>query len=106
VAEALQGAVPALGGRERDDVGDLGVVDRVLQAIGQDRIAVGYVEADVDDQALADLLLGVGDAVVGVDREAVQLDLDRGLVPVVVRFDAVNVIAGRGPYSGARRFRS
>ena len=39
-------------------------------------------------QPLADLLLGVADAVVRVDREPAELDLDRGLVAVVVRFHA------------------
>ena len=83
-AEPLERPVAALGRRQGDDVGDLGVVDRVLEPVGEHRVAVGDVEGDVDHQPLADLLLGVGDAVVGVDREAAQLDLDRRLGSVAV----------------------
>jgi hypothetical protein len=91
VPEALERAVAALGGGEGNYVGDLGVVDRVLDAVGQDRVAVRDVEADVEYQPLPDLLLGVADAVMRVDREPVELDLDRGLVAFAVRFDAANV---------------
>ena len=76
LAEPLERPVAALGRRQRDDVADLGVVDRVLEPVGEHRVAVGDVERDVDHQPLADLLLGVGDPVVGVDREPAQLDLD------------------------------
>ena len=103
LAEALEGAVAALGRRERDDVARLGVVDRVLEPVGQHGVAVGDVERDVELEPLADLLLGVGDAVVGVDREAAELDLDARVRPVVVRLHAPNFIAARcGPLAARR----
>ena len=77
LAEPLERPVAALGRGEGDDVADLGVVDRVLEAVGEHRVAVGDVEGDVDLEPLADLPLGLADPVVGVDREAAQLDLDR-----------------------------
>ena len=67
---------------------DLGVVDGVLEAIGEHRVAVGHVEGDVDLEALADLPLRLADPVMGVDREPSNLDLDRRLGPVSVRFHA------------------
>ena len=76
MAEALERPVAALGRGQRDDVADLGVVDRVLEPVGEHRIAVGHVEADVDLEPLADLPLGLGDPVMGVDGEAANLDLD------------------------------
>ena len=76
VAEALERLVAALGRPQRDDVADLGVVDRVLEPVGEHRIAVGHVEADVDLEPLADLPLGLGDPVMRVDGEAANLDLD------------------------------
>ena len=82
LGEALEGAVAALGRGEGDDVADLAVVDRVLEPVGENRVAVGDVEGDVELEPLADLLLGVGDAVVGVDRETPQVDLDPRFDPV------------------------
>ena len=75
VAEALEGAVAPLRGGEGDDVADLRVVDGVLDAVGQHRVAVGHVERQVELQPLADLLLGVADAVVRIYGEAADLDL-------------------------------
>jgi hypothetical protein len=75
VGESLEGPVAALGGRQHHEVGDLGVVDGVLDAVREHRVAVRDIEADVDLEPLAYLLLGVGDAVVGVDREPLELDL-------------------------------
>src|SRR5262249_7823720 len=75
-AEALGRPVGGRGGGQRDDVADLRVVDGVLDSIGEDRVAVGHVEGQVEVQSLPDLLLGVGDAVVRVDGEAADLDLD------------------------------
>src|SRR6185295_14542287 len=77
--------VAALGRGEGDDVAHIGVVDRVLDPVGEHRVAVGHVEGDVELEPLPDLLLGVADPVVGVDRKAMQLDLDPRLDPVVVR---------------------
>ena len=70
----VERAVAALGGGEDDDVADLAVVDGVLDSVGEDRVAVGHVEGDVELEPLADLLLGVADAVVGVDRDTAQVD--------------------------------
>ena len=67
--ESLERLVAALRRGQGDDVADLGVVDRVLEPVGQYRVAVGDLEARLDLQALADLLLGLGDAMMRVDRE-------------------------------------
>ena len=74
-AEALQGAIAALGGGQGDQIADLAVVDGVFYAVGEHRIAVRRIEGDVEFQTLAHLLLGVGNAMVGVDRKAPDLDL-------------------------------
>src|SRR3954454_19186048 len=76
VAQSLQGLVAALGGSERDDVAHLGVVDGVLEPIGEHGVAVGHVEADVDLEALPDLALRLSDTVVRVGRKATNIDLD------------------------------
>ena len=55
LAEPLEGPVAALGRGQRDDVADLGVVDRVLEAVGEHRVAVGHVEGEVELEPLADL---------------------------------------------------
>jgi len=83
--EALEGSVAALGGGEGDDVGNLGIVDRVFDPIGEHRVAGGDVEGDVELEPLADLLLGVAEAVVRVDGEAAQFDLDTRFDFVVAR---------------------
>ena len=75
-AEPLQRAVGALGRDEGDRVADGAVVDRVLEPVGDRGVAVLEVEADVEDQPLAGLPLGLGDAVMGEDREAGDLDRD------------------------------
>src|SRR5262249_56406921 len=84
-AGPLEGAVAALGRRQGDDVADLGVVDGVLEPIGQHRVAVGDVEGDVELEPLPDLLLGFAHPVVGVDREAAQLDFGARLDAAVRR---------------------
>ena len=86
VAEALQRPVAPLGGGEGDDVTHLRVVDGVLQPVGEHRVAVGDVEGDVDLEPLSDLPLGLADSVMGVDGEPSNLDLDRGIRSVPVRF--------------------
>ena len=55
------------------------VVDRVLDAVGDGRVALAHIDPHVDEQALADLALGLGDPDVGVQREAADLDRDLGL---------------------------
>jgi hypothetical protein len=74
-------------GDERNRLADLGVVDRVLEAVGQRRVALADVEAQVDHQPLPDLALGGADAVMGVERETGDLDgherLGAGLLVVV-----------------------
>jgi hypothetical protein len=82
VAEALEGLVAALGRGEGDDVGDLAVVHRVLEPVGEERVAMGYVEGDVELEPLPDLALSLAYTVMGVDREAAQLDL-HGVVRAV-----------------------
>ena len=57
-AQALQRLVGALLGDERDGVADLAVVDGVLDHVGDGRVAVADLQADVEHQALADLALG------------------------------------------------
>ena len=86
------------------------VVDRVLDRVGDGRVALADVEAQVDHQPLADLALGLADAVVGVEREAGDLDRDRlrGLLAVLVdsaslRRRARPVVAGSSPSIAAQR---
>jgi hypothetical protein len=86
LGKSLEGAIAALGRGEGDDVADLGVVNRVVDAIGEHRVAVGHVEGDVELEPLPDLLLGVADAMVGIDREPSQLDLDPRLNTVAAWF--------------------
>ena len=93
--KALEGLVAAFGRGEGDDVRDLPVVDGVLEAVGEHRVAVRHVEADVELEALADLALGLGHAVMGVNREAAELDLDRALVCVAVCLHAGSVCQTR-----------
>src|SRR6476469_8611504 len=75
LAEPFKRLVAALGRGQRDDVADLRVVHGVLEPVGEDRVAVGDIEGDVELQPLADLALGLGHSVVGVEREAAELDL-------------------------------
>ena len=92
-AEALERAVLALLGDEIDELADLAVVDRVLDPVGDRRVALADVKSQVDDQALADLPLGCGDTHVGVEREAADLDRDLGLgVALLVVFFLVVVL--------------
>ena len=67
------------------------VVDGVLEAVGDRRVGLAELEPDVEDQPLADLALGRGDAVVRVEREAVDLDGDDGLDRVLVVVELVVV---------------
>ena len=67
----------ALLGDQRDQLADLAVVDRVLDRVRDRRVALADVQAQVQHQALADLALGVADAVVRVQRQARDLDRDR-----------------------------
>src|SRR5215207_8535548 len=59
-AQALEGLVGALLGDEGDGLAHLAVVDGVLQAIGDRGVGLADVEAQVKQQALADLALGLG----------------------------------------------
>src|SRR5213078_1147520 len=90
----------ALGRAQRDDLTDLGIVDRVLEPVGQHRIAVGHIEADVDLEPLADLALGLRNSVMRVDGEAANLDLDGRVKPLAVR------LHGPGPYQRNRNPRA
>ena len=67
----------ALLGEERDQLTDLGVVDRVLQRVRRGRIGLAHVQPQVEHQALADLALGLAHAVVGVQRQSGDFDRDR-----------------------------
>ncbi len=67
----------ALLGDQRDQLADLRVVDRVLQRVGRGRVGLAHVESQVEHQALADLALGLAHAVVGIQRQAGDLDRDR-----------------------------
>ncbi len=67
----------ALLGDQRDQLADLGVVDRVLQRVGRGRVGLADVQSQVEHQTLADLTLGLAHAVVGVERESRDLDRDR-----------------------------
>ncbi len=69
--------VRALLGNERDELADLGVVDRVLEAVRRGRVGFAEVEPQVEDEPLADLALRCARAVVRVEREAGDLDRDR-----------------------------
>ena len=61
-----------------------GHCDRVLDAVGDQRVGLADVEADVEDQPLADLPLCGRDAVVRVEREPDDLDGDADLGALVV----------------------
>src|SRR5581483_6433749 len=93
----LERLVAALLGDQRDELADLAVVDGVLDAVGLGRVRLADVDADVEEQALADLALGGADADVRVQREARDLDRDDGLhaaveVEVVVLLGAQLVV--------------
>ena len=60
------------------------VVDGVLDAVGDRRVGLAELEADVEDQPLADLALGRRHAVMGVQRQPVDLDRHDGLDAIVV----------------------
>ena len=68
-AQALERLVAALLGDERDALADRAVVDRVLDEVGHGRVALADLEAQVEDEPLADLALGRAHAVVGVERQ-------------------------------------
>jgi hypothetical protein len=69
--------VGALLRNERDELADLRVVDRVLERVGCGRIGLAHVQPQVEDQALANLALGLAHTVVGVQRQSGDLDRDR-----------------------------
>ena len=75
----LERAIGPLGGDQCDGLAHRGVVDRVLEAVGHGRVAVLDVEGDVEHHALACLLLGLGDPVMGEEREARDLDRHVGV---------------------------
>ena len=107
-AQPLERLVRALLGDQRDHLADLAVVDRVLDAVGDQRVGLADVEADVEHEPLADLPLGGGDAVVRVEREADDLDRDAdlGTFPFVVvdrRSGRLVVVVELGVVPGHRR---
>src|SRR5580693_1433974 len=84
-AQALERAIGALLGHQRHQLADLRVVDRVLHSVGHGGIRFPHIQAQVDQQSLADLALGLAHAVVCVERETVDLDRD-GLEALFVLF--------------------
>src|SRR5262249_11652836 len=71
-----------VGALLRDQVGELahlGVVDGVLDAIGDRRVALAHVEAEIQQEPLTDLALGGRHAQVGEQRQATDLDGHLGL---------------------------
>ncbi len=83
----------ALLGDERDELADLRVVDRVLDRVGDGRVALADIEPQVEHQALADLALGLADAVVRVKREPGDLDRYRlGALLSVVAVELTGVL--------------
>src|SRR4051812_274042 len=95
-AQALERLIGALLGDQGDDLADLAVVDRVLDAVGDQGVGLADVEADVEHQPLADLALGGGHAMVCVKRQPDDLDGDPYLgalfVVVVVVAQVVFVV--------------
>ena len=74
-----------------DGVADLAVVDGVLDQVGHRGVDLADVEADVEQEPLADLALLGGDAVVRVERQPDDLDRD----PDFEAFLVVVVVSGR-----------
>jgi hypothetical protein len=98
-AEALERLVRALLGDQRDELADLGVVDRVGDRVGDGRVGLADIQAQVEHEALADLSLGLADAVVGVERQAADLDRYRlgcllAVAPVVELVCVVPALLG------------
>src|SRR4051794_23476850 len=94
-AQALEGLVRTLLCGERDLLADVRVVDRVLHAVGHRRVGVSHLEGEVEHEALAHVALGLLDAVVGVQRQARDLDRDRrlgSLAVLVVWVYAIRVV--------------
>ena len=83
-AQALERPVGLRLGDQRDHLADLAVVDRVLDAVGDQRVGLARVEADVEQDPLADLALLGGDAVVRVERQPDDLDGDPDLEALLV----------------------
>jgi len=73
---------------------DLGVVDGVEDGVGDGGIRFAHVQPQVDHQALADLALGLADAVVRVQRQAADLDRDGlgGLLAILADLLALVVV--------------
>ncbi len=82
----------ALLGDQRDELADLRVVDRVLERVGRGRVGLAHIEAQIEHEALADLALGLADAVVGVERQAGDLDRDRLGAGVALLIELVLVL--------------
>ena len=78
-AQPLERLVGALLGHEVGQLADLTVVDRVLDAVGQRRVALADVQSQVEQQALADLALGRRHADMGEQRQPADLDRHLGL---------------------------
>src|SRR5918999_269045 len=91
-AQPLERLVRALLRDQRDHLADLAVVDRVLDAVGDQRVRLADVEAHVEHQALPDLSLGRRDAVMGVERQPDDLDGDPDLGALLVVIVVVQVV--------------
>jgi len=83
--------VRALLGDQRDQLTDLSVVDGVIDRVRNRGVGLTDVQPQVENQPLADLPLGLADAVMGVQRKAADLDRDRlgGLLALLVEVVAV-----------------
>src|SRR5918999_5239536 len=98
-AEALQRLVLALLGRQCHLLAHHAVVDRVLHAIGDRRVALVELEGDVENEPLADLPLGLAHPVARVEGQARDFDRHRGrgagavVLELVVVLEVVPVLA-------------
>src|ERR1035437_275709 len=93
-AETLERLLRGLLGDQRDELTNPGVVDVALERVGARRVGLADVEPQVEHQPLADLTLGLGDAMMGVERKPADLDGDRlgGSLAIVVEIGAVVVV--------------
>ena len=82
----------ALLGDQRHELADLGVVDGVLDRVGDGGVGGADVQAQVEHQPLAHLALGLADAVVGVEREPRDLDRDRLRARLVIVVEIAPVV--------------
>src|SRR3954452_20896803 len=93
-AQALERLVGALLRHQRDELAHLGVVDGVLDHVGDRRVGLPHVEAEVEHQPLADLALGLGHPVAREQLQAGDLDGDDGLAAIALVIVVIVVEAG------------